>query len=203
MLRTHYRSPFNFSDANLDDARRAAPPVHRAGPAWGRGAGGQHRHRLVAARPPPSRPRWTTTSTRRRVAVLFELASEVNRGRRRDRRCCCKALGGTLGVLQQRAARLPAGGGAGLDDAAIQALIAAARRGQGRAQLRRGRPHPCRAGGAGHRAEGLGPGHHLGPGLTMPRRPQAAAAVCRRSRAHRTPAYWDEACKHLAGATGS
>ena len=31
MLRTHYRSPFNFSDAHLDDARSvAAPPLHRA-----------------------------------------------------------------------------------------------------------------------------------------------------------------------------
>ena len=31
MLRTHYRSPFNFSDANLDDARSAlASAVHRA-----------------------------------------------------------------------------------------------------------------------------------------------------------------------------
>jgi cysteinyl-tRNA synthetase len=39
MLRTHYRSPFNFSDANLDDARRAAPPVHGAGRAGDEPAG--------------------------------------------------------------------------------------------------------------------------------------------------------------------
>jgi cysteinyl-tRNA synthetase len=31
ILRAHYRSPLNYSDAHLDDARRADPPVHRAG----------------------------------------------------------------------------------------------------------------------------------------------------------------------------
>ena len=30
MLRTHYRSPFNFSDANLDDARSALRRLYTA-----------------------------------------------------------------------------------------------------------------------------------------------------------------------------
>jgi cysteinyl-tRNA synthetase len=30
MLRTHYRSPFNFSDANLDDARAALARLYTA-----------------------------------------------------------------------------------------------------------------------------------------------------------------------------
>jgi cysteinyl-tRNA synthetase len=31
LVRAHYRSALNYSDVHLDDARRAAPPVHRAG----------------------------------------------------------------------------------------------------------------------------------------------------------------------------
>ncbi len=47
-LRTHYRSPFNFSDQGLDDARTAlAPAVHRAGRR--RACRPQRRHRLGAA----------------------------------------------------------------------------------------------------------------------------------------------------------
>jgi cysteinyl-tRNA synthetase len=55
MLRTHYRSPFNFSDANLDDARSAC----RRRP-WQARCRWTGRHPL----PPPSRRRWTMTSMR-------------------------------------------------------------------------------------------------------------------------------------------
>ena len=57
------------------------------------------------------------------VAVLFDLASEINRSHSADLAGMLKALGGCLGLLQgDPAAFLQAG--ATLDDAAIQALIA-------------------------------------------------------------------------------
>ncbi|MBL8334563.1 MAG: cysteine--tRNA ligase, partial [Rubrivivax sp.] len=58
------------------------------------------------------------------VAVLFELAGEVNRTRDPGRAALLRALGGVLGLLQQQpSAYLQRG--AGLDDAAIQERIAA------------------------------------------------------------------------------
>jgi cysteinyl-tRNA synthetase len=57
------------------------------------------------------------------VAVLFDLAGEVNRTQSADLAGLLKALGGVLGLLQENPkAFLQAG--AGLDEAAIQALIA-------------------------------------------------------------------------------
>jgi cysteinyl-tRNA synthetase len=58
------------------------------------------------------------------VAVLFELASEVNRSGSAERAGLLKALGGLLGLLQtDPTVYLQAG--AGLDDAAIQTQIQA------------------------------------------------------------------------------
>jgi cysteinyl-tRNA synthetase len=55
------------------------------------------------------------------VAVLFDLAAGVNRGRAADA-ALLKALGGVLGILQQ-APRDYLQGGTGLDEAAIEARI--------------------------------------------------------------------------------
>ena len=63
MLRTHYRSPFNFTEPLLEEARSALQaPVHGA-------ASGGRRPALAPSTGPsraprPSRRRWTTTSTR-------------------------------------------------------------------------------------------------------------------------------------------
>jgi cysteinyl-tRNA synthetase len=58
------------------------------------------------------------------VAVLFDLAGEVNRSKSADQAGLLKALGGVLGILQtDPVAYLQAG--AGLDEAAIQAHIQA------------------------------------------------------------------------------
>jgi cysteinyl-tRNA synthetase len=122
MLRTHYRSPFNFSDAHLDDARSALRRLYTALEA--------------AGSPPPAEVDWSTGpaaafkaamdddfNTPGAMAVLFELASEVNRGAK-DAAGLLRALGGTLGVLQQApTAFLRAG--SGLDEAAISASIEA------------------------------------------------------------------------------
>jgi cysteinyl-tRNA synthetase len=58
------------------------------------------------------------------VAVLFELASEVNRTGSSERAGLLKALGGLLGILQTDPT-IYLQAGAGLDDAAIQAQIQA------------------------------------------------------------------------------
>jgi cysteinyl-tRNA synthetase len=120
MLRTHYRSPFNFSDANLDDARSALRRLYGA---------------LEGAPAGPIEPDWTAESGRRfraamdddfntpgAVAILFELAAEVHRGKSLESARQLRALGGVLGVLQQDA-RSFLQSGSGLDEAAIQALI--------------------------------------------------------------------------------
>ena len=99
MLRTHYRSPFNFSDVNLDDARASLRRLYTAldtlvvaeGPIdWA--------HPQAAAFRAAMNDDFNTPVA---VAVLFELAAEVNRTRSVDAAALLKALAGTLGVLQQ------------------------------------------------------------------------------------------------------
>jgi cysteinyl-tRNA synthetase len=123
MLRTHYRSPFNFSDANLDDARNALRRLYTALEAAG--------DELPATGPidwaQPQAAAFKAAmdddfNTPGAVAVLFELAAEVNRSRSRDAALLLRGLGGTLGLLQQRP-RDHLQAGAGLDEAAIRALI--------------------------------------------------------------------------------
>jgi cysteinyl-tRNA synthetase len=121
MLRTHYRSAFNFSDANLDDARSALRRLYTA-------LAGQP----VAEAPPvdwqqPQAAAFHAAmnddfNTPVAVAVLFELANEVNRTRSAAAAGLLKALGETLGILQQSPQAFLQGGG-GPDAAAIQARI--------------------------------------------------------------------------------
>ena len=99
MLRTQYRSPFNFSDTLLDEARSALKRLYTA---------------LDGAGPVPdlsvidwAEPRAAVFkaamdddfNTPGALAVLFELATAINRGAIADA-ALLKALGGTLGVLQ-------------------------------------------------------------------------------------------------------
>ena len=122
MLRTQYRSPFNFSDVSLDDARTALRRLYTA---------------LDAVTPAEVAIDWALGpaaafkaamdddfNTPGALAVLFELANQVNRDRSAQDAGLLKALGGVLGVLQQSPkAFLQAG--AGLDEGAIEAQIAA------------------------------------------------------------------------------
>jgi cysteinyl-tRNA synthetase len=123
MLRTHYRSPFNFSDTHLDDARSALRRLYTA---------------LEAAGAPAAVPvDWSTGpaaafkaamdddfNTPAAMAVLFELATEVNRDGSKQGAALLRALGATLGVLQQQpTAFLRAG--SGLDEASINQRIEA------------------------------------------------------------------------------
>jgi cysteinyl-tRNA synthetase len=121
IVRSHYRSPLNYSDVHLEDARASLKRLYTA-------------LDLVAARAIPVD--WSSPfsakfkaamdndfGTSDAVAVLFELAAEVNRSKSPELASLLKALGGVLGILQaEPKAFLQAG--AGLDDAAIQTLIA-------------------------------------------------------------------------------
>jgi len=124
MLRTHYRSPFNFSDANLEDARQALRRLYTA---------------LDGIEAEPAAVDWTQPqalafraamdddfNTPVAVAVLFDLAGQLNRSRDPATARLLKGLGGVLGILQQqpRAYLQGAQGGKAVDAARVEALIA-------------------------------------------------------------------------------
>jgi cysteinyl-tRNA synthetase len=120
MLRTHYRSPFNFSDANLDDARSALRRLYTA---------------LDGVDVPEGEIDWALPqaaafkaamdddfNTPLAVSVLFELANAVNRSGSLEDAALLKRLGDALGILQQPP-RQYLQGGSGVDEAQIAALI--------------------------------------------------------------------------------
>ncbi|MBB3175988.1 cysteine--tRNA ligase [Variovorax sp. Sphag1AA] len=120
VVRAHYRSPLNYSDVHLGDARASlkrlynalylVPPV-KVDIDWGN----DYASRFKAAMD-------EDFGTPEAVAVLFDLAGEVNRTRSPELAGLLKALAACLGILQaDPQAFLQAG--ATLDDAAIQALI--------------------------------------------------------------------------------
>ncbi len=130
MVRTHYRSPVNFSDAALDDARSSLRRLYTALDAVPVDA--------------PATIDWTEPraaafrdamnddfNTPIAVAVLFDLAAEVNRHRRTSDAALLKGLAATIGLLQQ-APRAFLQAGAGLDEARIDALIAERREAKSR-----------------------------------------------------------------------
>ncbi|MBI2306465.1 MAG: cysteine--tRNA ligase [Rhodocyclales bacterium] len=97
ILRAHYRSPLNYSDAHLDDARQALTRLYTA--LKGEAAGGvavdwneAHAQRFRAALD-------DDFNTPEAIAVLFDLASEVNRSQSPALTAQLKALGGVLGLL--------------------------------------------------------------------------------------------------------
>ena len=122
VVRSHYRSPLNYSDMHLDDARAALKRLYTAlslvAPA-----------EVAIDWQEPYAARFQAAmnedfGTPEAVAVLFDLAGEVNRNQSVQTAGLLKALGGCLGLLQgDPQAFLQAG--AGFDEAAIQAQIAA------------------------------------------------------------------------------
>jgi len=122
IVRAHYRSALNYSDAHLEDARSALRRLYTA---------------LALVPPSPSSDiDWQQVhakafkaamdedfGTPEAVAVLFELATEVNKTRSAALAGLLRALGACLGLLQaEPEAFLQAG--ASLDAQAIEALIA-------------------------------------------------------------------------------
>ncbi|MGV8805296.1 MAG: cysteine--tRNA ligase [Polaromonas sp.] len=98
IIRAHYRSALNYSDAHLDDARNALKRLYTAldlvTPAtvtidW---ADPQAAHFKAAMD--------EDFGTPEAIAVLFELAGEVNKTRSAERAGLLKSLGACLGLLQ-------------------------------------------------------------------------------------------------------
>ena len=122
MLRTHYRSPFNFSDVNLDDARASLRRLYTALDGLDASVGA-----IDWTQPQAAAFRTAMDddfNTPLAVAVLFELANELNRTRSLQTAALLKSLAGTLGVLQQ-APRAYLQAGNTLDEASIEERIAA------------------------------------------------------------------------------
>jgi len=124
ILRAHYRSPLNYSDAHLDDARRALDSLYITLRDVPPAAVSIDWAELRAARFAAAMN--DDFNTPEALAVLFELSTEANRGKSAQVSGLLHALGGVLGLLQADAAaylRGPAAVG-GLEDAEIDALIA-------------------------------------------------------------------------------
>jgi cysteinyl-tRNA synthetase len=123
IVRAHYRSALNYSDAHLEDARSALRRLYTA-------------LALVAPAPVALPLDWAGPfanafkaamdndfGTPEAVAVLFDLATEVNKTRSPELAGLLRGLGGCLGLLQAEPSRFLQAG-AGLDPTAIEALIA-------------------------------------------------------------------------------
>jgi cysteinyl-tRNA synthetase len=132
LLRNHYRSPLNYSDAHLDDARGGLTRLYTAlKHANGDDAGavdwdGPHARRFRAAMD-------DDFNTPIAVAALFDLAGEVNRSRSHHLAGQLKALAAILGLLQREASAflraMPPGVGdidVGLDARVAEAIRARA-----------------------------------------------------------------------------
>jgi len=102
IVRSHYRSPLNYSDVHLNDARASlkrlytaldlvSPLDHPKPIDWS----GQYAQRFQAAMN-------EDFATPEAVSVLFDLASEVNRTKDAELATLLKQLGGVLGLLQAK-----------------------------------------------------------------------------------------------------
>ncbi|MDQ5918980.1 MAG: cysteinyl-tRNA synthetase [Pseudomonadota bacterium] len=128
ILRAHYRSPLNYSDVHLDDARQALTRLYTA-------------LKAVPPSDPAALPDWDEAHAQRfrsaldddfntpeAMAVLFDLAGEVNRARDPALANQLKALAGVLGLLDRDPAGFLQAGSGGADELApeaIEAMIAA------------------------------------------------------------------------------
>ena len=99
IVRNHYRSTQNYAPDNLYDAQQAldrlyqtlanVPPVAEAGINWNSEASQQFREAMN-----------DDFNTAGAVAVLFDLANQINREKCAELSAELKALGGVLGLLQ-------------------------------------------------------------------------------------------------------
>ena len=132
ILRAHYRSPLNYSDAHLDDAKSALTRLYNTlanvPPAAFQAAcdANAYTRRFYDAMN-------DDFGTAEAMAVLFELAGEANKTQSAELSGCLKALAGTIGLLQRNPTEFLHGGtpAGGLSNEAIEELIA--RRRQARA----------------------------------------------------------------------
>ena len=125
ILRAHYRSPLNYSDAHLDDAKNSLTRLYntlgnvQAAEFTVCEDANDFTRRFFAAMD-------DDFNTAEAMSVLFELANEANKTGSAELAGCLKALGGTLGLLQDNPQHFLQRGGeeGGLSADEIEALIA-------------------------------------------------------------------------------
>jgi len=112
IIRSHYRSPLNYSDTHLDDAKAALTRLYTA---------------LKDVPPDEMQLDWSEPhavrfaeamnddfNTPLAIAVLFELANEINRTKSPRLAAQLKALAGTIGILQRPPKEFLQGAGSGV-----------------------------------------------------------------------------------------
>ncbi|RKP54530.1 cysteine--tRNA ligase [Pararobbsia silviterrae] len=129
ILRAHYRSPLNYSDVHLDDARAGLTRLYTALKDVEPDTGALDWNEAFAARFRAAMNDDFNTVVA--VSALFELASEVNRTREPALARQLRGLGNLLGLLERdpraflQSAAGAQGAGEGLDAQAIEASIEA------------------------------------------------------------------------------
>jgi cysteinyl-tRNA synthetase len=127
IVRAHYRSPLNYSDVHLDDARNSLTRLYTALKGFDIEAAAVDWNEPHAARFRQAMD--DDFNTPEAIAVLFDVAGELNKSRSREHAVLLKSLGAILGLLQRDAnaflQALPAERDSGLDPERIEALIAA------------------------------------------------------------------------------
>jgi cysteinyl-tRNA synthetase len=101
ILRAHYRSPLNYSDQHLDDATHALARLYTALKRAPLAAGAIDWGDAYAVRFRAAMD--DDFNTPEAVAVLFDLANEVNRAADDSKAALLRALGGVLALLQRDA----------------------------------------------------------------------------------------------------
>jgi cysteinyl-tRNA synthetase len=99
ILRAHYRSPLNYSDKHLDDAKLALTRLYTA-------LRGQSVIEAAIDWQQPQAARFKEAmdddfNTPEAMAVLFDLANEVNKDKSLQAASLLKKLAGVLGLLQR------------------------------------------------------------------------------------------------------
>ncbi len=100
ILRAHYRSPLNYSDQHLDDAKLALTRLYTA-------LRGHHVSDSMVDWQHPQAARFKDAmnddfNTPEAMAVLFDLANEVNKTKSQEATGLLKNLAGVLGLLQRK-----------------------------------------------------------------------------------------------------
>ena len=125
ILRAHYRSPLNYSDQHLDDAKLALTRLYTA-------LRGHEDNRSAIDWQHPQAARFRDAmnddfNTAEAMAVLFDLANEVNKTKSQEAVGLLKNLAGVLGLLQRNPDEFLQGDASGeMDiDGLIQARLTA------------------------------------------------------------------------------
>ncbi len=113
IVRAHYRSPLNYSEDNLRDARHALARMYTALRDFAEVPGSVDWNHPLAQRFGAAMD--DDFNTPEALAVLFELVGDLNRSRDPQLAALLRGLGGSLGLLQQSPQAFLQGGAAAPD----------------------------------------------------------------------------------------